>query len=114
LWAADSCATPLPDPQVAVADLDPDFWSEGLALFAFGAISPWLSLVDERKYGLVVDRVQRLDITTVASCHSPVIEGPLIDRAFGHIRHLPSLDPPVLPDQSVLDQIIAATSQPQT
>jgi hypothetical protein len=99
---------------MAIADLDPDFWTEGLALFARGAVSPWLSLVDERKYGHYVDRVQNLAITTVAACHSPVIEGPLIERAFGHIRQLPSLDPPALPDQSVLDQIIAAASQPST
>jgi ODP family beta lactamase len=113
-WAVDTFATPLPDPQVGVADLDPDFWAGGLALFALGAVSPWLSMVDERKYGLYVDRVQNLAITTVAACHSPVIEGPLIERAFGHIRQLPALDPPALPDQSVLDQIIAATSQPNT
>ena len=113
-WAVDTFATPLPDPQVGIADLDPDFWAEGLALFAMGAVSPWLSMVDERKYGLYVDRVQNLPITTVAACHSPVIEGPLIERAFGHIRQLPVLDPPALPDQSVLDQIIAATSQPNT
>jgi flavorubredoxin len=113
-WAVDTFATPLPDPQVEIADLDPDFWSEGLALFALGAVSPWLSLVDEGKYGRYVDRVQNLDITTVACCHSPVIEGPLIERAFAHVRQLPTLDPPAMPDQSVLDQIIAATSQPLT
>ena len=111
-WAVDTFATPLPDPLIAIADLDPDFWHEGLALFALGAVSPWLSLVDEDKYGRYVDRVQSLDITTVACCHSPVIEGPAIERAFAHIRRLPTLDPPPLPDQSVLDQIIAATSQP--
>jgi hypothetical protein len=111
-WAVDTFATPLPDPQIELADLDADFWHEGLALFALGAVSPWLSLVDEGKYGSYVDRVQSLDITTVASCHSPVIEGTLIERAFAHIRQLPALDPPALPDQSVLDQIIVATSQP--
>jgi hypothetical protein len=83
-------------------------------MFALGAVSPWLALADERKYARYVDRVQGLDITTVACCHSPVIEGPLIERAFGHIRQLPTLDPPLLPDQSVLDQIIAATAQPDT
>ena len=113
-WAVDTFATPLPDPQAQIADLDPDFWREGLALFALGAVSPWLSLVDEDKYGRYVDRVQNLDITTVAACHSPVIEGALIERAFAHVRQLPSLDPPPMPDQSVLDQIIAATSQPST
>jgi hypothetical protein len=112
-WAVDTFATPLPDPDLGIADLDPEFWDFGLMLFALGAVSPWLSLVDETKYGAYVDRVQSLDITTVACCHSPVIEGPFIERAFQRVRQLPSLEPPHLPDQSVLDQIIAATAQPQ-
>lgn len=111
-WAVDSFATPLPDPHAGVADLDPEFWASGLALFALGAVSPWLSMVDEKKYNTFVDGILGLDITTIASGHSPVIEGPYIERAFNRIRELPSLDPPVLPNQSVLDQIIAATSQP--
>jgi flavorubredoxin len=111
-WAVDSFATPLPDPEMAVADLDPDFWQFGMTLFAFGAVSPWLSLVDHEKYGRYVDTVQRLDITTIAGCHTPVIEGELIQRAFGHTRAFPSVEPPPLPNQSILDQIIAATAQP--
>ena len=111
-WSSDSFAAPLPGPETPVADLDPEFWSFGLMLFALGAVSPWLSLVDETKYGRDVDRVQSLDIKTIAGCHTPAIEGPFIDRAFDRIRQLPSLDPPQLPDQSVLDQVIAATSSP--
>ena len=112
-WAVDSFATPLPDPKLGVADLDAEFWDFGLALFALGAVSPWLSMVDEAKYGRYVDGIQGLDITTIASCHSPVIEGPFIERAFARIRELPSLPPLDIPDQSVLDQIIAASAQPQ-
>ena len=111
-WAVDTFATPLPDPKAAIADLDPDFWNFGVALFALGAVSPWLSMVDTDKYGSFVDTVQNLDITTIASCHSPVIEGAYIERAFNRVRQLPTLDPPPMPDQSVLDQIIAATSRP--
>jgi flavorubredoxin len=111
-WSVDTFATPLPDPELGIADLDPEFWDEGLALFALGAVSPWLSLVDEDKYGRYVDQVQRLDIATVAACHSPVIEGPFIERAFARIRQLPAIVPPIMPDQSVLDEIIAATSEP--
>jgi len=110
-WAVDTFATPLPDPYAAIADLDQDFWANGLALFALGAVSPWLSMVDETKYNAFVDRTQSLDIATIASCHSPVIEGHYIEKAFNRIRQLPSLDALVLPDQSVLDQIIAATSE---
>jgi flavorubredoxin len=111
-WAVDTFATPLPDPTTPIADLDPDFWDQGLELFALGAVSPWLTMLDTDKYGRYVDRVQDLDITTIASCHSPVIEGPFIERAFNRIRRLPTIDPPDMPDQSVLDEIVAATSQP--
>src|SRR5215471_5320736 len=81
-WAVDSFATPLPGLELGVADLETEFWNFGLALFALGAVSPWLSLVDEKKYARYVDKVQGLDIRTVACCHSPVIEGPFIDQAF--------------------------------
>jgi flavorubredoxin len=111
-WAVDTFATPLPDPHMAIADLDPEFWGYGMHLFALGAVSPWLTMLDTAKYGRYVDTVQDLDITTIAACHSPVIEGAYIERAFNRIRQFPTLDAPMLPDQSVLDQIVAATSMP--
>jgi flavorubredoxin len=111
-WAVDSFATPLPDPHMGVADLDPEFWRFGMTLFAFGAVSPWLAMVDHEKYGRFVDTVQGLDIATIAGCHTPVIEGPFIQQAFDSIRGFPSVVPPPLPDQSILDQIIAANALP--
>jgi flavorubredoxin len=111
-WAVDTFATPLPDPHMGVADLDADFWRELMWVFAMGAVSPWLAMLDVDKWARYVDCVQDLDITTIAACHTPAIEGPYIERAFARIREIPTLDPPVLPDQSILDQIIAATSQP--
>ncbi len=111
-WAVDMFATPLPDPAAGVDDLDEEFWFEGLWMFALGAVSPWLTMLDTKKYAASVDRVQGLDIRTVAACHTPVIEGDNLERAFGRIRELPSMDAPMLPDQTVLEQIVAATSQP--
>jgi flavorubredoxin len=111
-WAVDTFATPLPDPAARIGDLDADFWEFGQYLFALGAVSPWLTMVDPEKYGRYVDRTAKLDITTIASCHSPVIEGPYIEKAFARVRQFPTLDPPQLPDQSVLDQIVAATAHP--
>jgi hypothetical protein len=84
-----------------------------MTLFAYGALCPWLSLLDSEKFGRYVDGIQGLDIRTIAGCHTPVIEGPHIAQAFDHVRKLPSVEPPPLPDQSILDQIIAATSEPQ-
>ena len=112
-WGVDTFATPLPDPHMSVADLDPEFWRFGMTLFAFGAVSPWLAMVDHDKFGRFVDTVQGLDITTIAACHTPVIEGPFIQQAFDQVRAFPSTNPPNLPDQSILDQIIAATARPQ-
>lgn len=111
-WAVDTFATPLPDPKMGIADLDPEFWGFGMTLFAFGAVSPWLAMLDHDKYGRYVDIAQSLDITTIAACHTPVIEGPFIEQAFDRVRAFPSTEPPPLPDQSVLDEVIAATSQP--
>lgn len=37
----------------------------------------------------------------------------MVILAFSRIRELPSLDPPEMPDQSVLDQIIAASAEPK-
>jgi flavorubredoxin len=113
-WAVDTFATPLPDPKLTIADLDPEFWRFGITMFAHGAVSPWLGLVDHDKYGRYVDSVQGLDITTIAACHSPVIEGSLIEQAFSIVRDLPLVDAPPLPNQSILDEIIAATSVVQT
>ncbi len=107
-WSVDTFATPLPDPTMSIADLDEGFWTEAMWLFAYGAVSPWLTMVDPVKYGLTIDRLRNLDLTTIAGCHTPVIEGAFIERAFGHIRQFPTLDPPPLPDQAVLDQIVAA------
>lgn len=112
-WSSDSWATPLPDPGAGIADLDPEFWDFGMTLFAYGAISPWLSLVDPVKYGEYVDRIEKLGMTTIAGCHTPVIEGPFVKKAFDHVRRLPTVAPPPLPNQSVLDEIVATTAVPQ-
>ena len=112
-WAVDSFATPLPDPNMGVGDLDTEFWEFGMSLFSFGAVSPWLSLVDPKKYAAYVDRVRALDITTIAACHSPVIEGPLIEHAFAHTVGMAGMEAPPMPNHSVLEEIIAASAVPQ-
>jgi flavorubredoxin len=109
-WSVDTFATPLPDPKLPIADLDPEFWRFGMTLFALGAVSPWLSMVDPDKYNRFVDVAEGLGATTIAGCHTPILEGPYIKQAFDRVRELPLVDPPPMPDQSVLDQVVAATA----
>jgi flavorubredoxin len=109
-WSVDTFATPLPDPAMGIADLDQDFWYFGMTLFGLGAVSPWITMTDPAKYARHVDQTANLDITTVAACHSPVIEGRYIQQAFDLVRQFPTMEVPDMPDQSVLDEIVAATS----
>jgi len=111
-WSVDTFAVPLPDAHAQIADLEAGFWGEVMAMFALGGVSPWLSAIDQVKFGAIVDRVQGLDITTIAGCHTPAIEGQFIEQAFELVRNLPTLDPPALPDQSMLEQVITASARP--
>ena len=113
-WAVDTFATPLPDPKMGIADLDAEFWDFGMALFALGAVSPWLSMLDPDKYGRYVDtrpEPRHHDDRRVSQPGDR--RSRTSSRRSTGSAQLPTIDPPPLPDQSVLDQIIAATSQPQ-
>ncbi len=111
-WAVDTFATPLPRPRWLSRSSTRSSGNSGCACSHMARSVPWLSMLDIAKYGRYVDAIGGLDIMTVASCHSPTIEGPFIEKAFAIIRQLPAVEPPPLPDQSILDQIIGATSQP--
>ena len=74
-WAVDTFATPLPDPTWRSPTSTRSSGTTASHLFALGAVSPWLTMLDTDKYGRYVDTVQGLDITTIAACHTPVIEG---------------------------------------
>jgi flavorubredoxin len=112
-WAADSFATPCtPAVEPTVAELDPEFWADGVAMFGYHALSPWLATVDPDRYAATVDRVRDLDATTIASGHSPVITQTNVDDALELIRALPLVTAPPLPDQHVLDAIVSHAPAP--
>jgi flavorubredoxin len=107
-WGVDAFAAPNPgDPAPTVADLDPGFWAQGMAMFVHHALSPWVRLVDRARYAAEVDRVQALGMTTIATAHSPLIEGRSVADAFALLRDLPDVPVPPAPDQDALDHILA-------
>jgi len=111
-WAVDSFATPLPGPMNDISELDPEAWQGGLEMFN-RMNSPWFKLLDPDKFERHVDRVQKLDLDVVASCHSPVIHRPQIDDAFKMIRKIPYGDPPPQPGQVDLDALMHAVATGQ-
>jgi flavorubredoxin len=114
-WAVDSFATPVPGGEGAeklagdVAQLDDEFWTHGMTMFAFNALAPWLRLVDRNRFSTDVDRLSELAISTIISAHSPVITGSRIADAIEKMRELPDAECPPAPNQAVLDLILAAT-----
>jgi flavorubredoxin len=107
-WGVDAFACPMPGaPVEIVADLDPGFWGDGMAMFVHNALSPWLGLVDHQKFATSCDSVQALGMSTIATAHSPLITEATIDKAFHLLRQLPAVSPPPCPDQVVLEAILS-------
>jgi hypothetical protein len=114
-WAVDSFATPVPGGEGAarlagdVSELDDEFWTHGMTMFAFNALAPWLRLVDTDRFSAEVDRLSDLQISTIISAHSPAITGTNVQEVLQKTRGLPEAEGPPSPDQAVLDLILAAT-----
>jgi len=114
-WAVDCFATPVPGGEGAeqlagdVSQLDDEFWTHGMTMFALNALAPWLRLVDPERFGAEVGHLSELQISTIISAHSPAINDSKIPDALQKMRALPEAECPPAPDQAVLDLILAAT-----
>ena len=106
-WSSDSFATPMLTPTRDVAELDAAFWTNGQVTFD-NYMSPWLPIVDDRRFQATVDRVASLDPAVIVGCHTPAITGDRVATAIANTRRSPtaSFDPE--PDQSVLDGLLGA------
>jgi flavorubredoxin len=103
-WASDAFASPMPTPVRSAEELDLGGWIDGIHTFA-RYVSPWLELVDERKYQRTIDRIEALAPTVLAGCHTPVVSGGAVADALAATRTAPWATVPPQPDQSVLDAI---------
>jgi len=103
-WSSDSFATPVLEPVPTVDELPLEMWLGGINTFD-RYVSPWLELVDERRFQATVDRIERLAPTAMVGCHTPVIAGDRVAQAIAATRLSPNAAIQPQPDQSVLDQI---------
>jgi flavorubredoxin len=103
-WASDSFATPMLAPVTDVAELDATFWSDGMDMF-HQYVSPWVTMVDDRRFQQTVDRVAALAPRVIAGCHTPVVGGSLVTRAIAAIRRAPTAVVPLEPGQELLEEI---------
>jgi flavorubredoxin len=104
-WTSDGFASPMLTPTATTSDSDPGFLAEGQHMFD-RYVSPWLELVDDRRFQLEVDRVQALAPTAMVGCHTPAILGrDRVEMAIAATRSSPTAEVQPQPDQAVLDQI---------
>ena len=84
-----------------MADLDPGFWAEGMAMFIHHAVSPWVGLVDRVRYVTEVNRVRAMGMTTIATTATSVTD------AFALLCDLPDMPVPPVPNQTALEEILS-------
>ena len=106
-WASDSFAIPVPHEVSTVDELDPQFFRDGFHQFQT-MVSPWVQWLDEAKYHVHLDRVERLGATVVAGAHAVTLRDEQVATAFELLRTLPSVPPVQWPGQADLDGILAA------
>jgi flavorubredoxin len=106
-WASDSFAMPVAHAVDSASELPDGAFSEGLSLFQ-RALSPWILELDAAKWSKRIERVQRLDAKVIAGAHGPLLHGARIAQAFAELAKIPSHGVAALPNQAVLDQMLAA------
>jgi flavorubredoxin len=110
-WGVDAFATPMPpEPVATVAELDPEMWRDGNAMFMPYALAPWVELVDPVRYQAQVDRIDALAPTAIAGAHNPLVAATSVPAALGLLRAAPTAEVPPPPDQAVLNAFLV--SQP--
>ncbi|MET0146893.1 MAG: MBL fold metallo-hydrolase [Ilumatobacteraceae bacterium] len=109
-WTSDAFGTPVLG-LIDHIDEMPQAMLEETAMAFSSMLSPWHEVVDATKFGRWVDRVAALHPTVMVGAHGPMLSGASIGLAFERMRHLPGAPVAAMPDQNVLEQLIAMFDQ---
>ena len=105
-WASDSIGTPVTHHVDNVDDLPPGFWDEA-SLMQERMLSPWHQWLDPIRYEAHLERVRNLEARVVATAHGPALFGTQVEQALERLSRLPHMETVTLPDQAVLEGILA-------
>ena len=107
LFSADSFGAFIPELGEDVLDISPAAYSEGFEVFNRGN-HPFSAWADKAKIDAVLAEIESLQPNVIASCHSPMARG---NRIAPHLRQLSgliSMEPPLGPDQTAFEAILAS------
>jgi flavorubredoxin len=108
LWAVDSFAALTPGAVHHVDDLPRDLYEESFDEVN-GLVSPWLEWLDRSRYDRLVDSVEALQPSAIASAHGPILTGPAIHDAFERVRSLAGQPRVIPPGLGALDELLAGS-----
>ena len=108
-WSVDSFGANVPHAAEDAADLDRAVWREGV-LLVNRLKHPWHLWLDQSKFHAHLDRVQKLSIEVIPSCHGPAIHGSMVDQTFELLRRVPDVPTWIEPGQDFLGAVIATAA----
>jgi hypothetical protein len=112
-FSCDAFGAVVPRPVERAEDLQEDELAQGMVVWA-ASDSPWAHLVDQTKYGAVLDRIGWLEPKLILSSHLPPAGGASTQSFLKVLATVPDAEPFVAPNQVQLEQMLAQMEgQPQ-
>ena len=109
LWAADTFGALVQGAILEADDADLDLYDASFVMMNQWN-TPWLEWVDPARFAGHVAPTASLPLDAVASAHGPILRGDRIAREFAATAKLAGQPILSTPDQSALDQLLAAAT----
>ena len=107
LFSVDSFGAVIPEPTTDAAEVPAEALAGGMLGWA-ALDSPWTHLLDRAQFSQVLDRVRRLQPTTILSSHLPAAPGTSIEKFLGILETVPDAEPAVAPSADEFKQMLEA------
>ena len=104
-FSIDSFGAIIPAPVQDAADVPMEDLARGFHIW-HSVDQPWVHLVDENKFGEVLNRVREMEPETILSGHLPPARG-MADEFLKMMKDLPDSEPFIGPNQAELEAMMA-------
>ena len=111
LFSVDAFGAVVPSPAEKAEDVPEEALKMGMVAWATSD-SPWAHIVDQGKYGQVLDRIRQLNPTMILSSHLPPAGGKSMDAFLKVLASVPDAEPFVAPNQAELEQMLGQAGEP--
>lgn len=111
LFSVDSFGAILPEATEDAGQVPHEALAGGMQAWA-AADSPWSHLVDHERFAQVLDRVRRMQPTSIFSSHLPAAGGSALEGFLDVLASVPDSEPLVAPGNEEFAHMLAALTAP--